>query len=506
MFERIARSVPVLAFLQALISASSLVVEIVAGRMLAPYVGMSIYTWTTVIAVVLAGFSVGHWWGGRIAEREQEAALSYTGWILMAAALTTAGAVLALQQLSAPALKMIHNPVLEVVALTSAIFFLPSLFAGVPAPVLAQLAVDDKEQRSGRALGTMFAAGSIGAIFGTMLAGFFFIPALGSSLSLLVVTVAYTAAGLFLMLIVKNRLALISALTLGALAIGISALSAAQVSACSKESQYFCIRVLNVSSDPASPVKRMVLDHLSHGTSARDAPRVMFSEFTAMLDGIARGRMAERQFTAFFIGGGSYSVPRAWVDRQTGPITVAEIDPEVTQTAIEDFWLDATQIDIVDADARRTLQSTSNKKFDVIIGDAFSDIAVPVHLVTREFFDLVAIRLNDDGVFLMNVVDFSDGLHALAAIYRTLDTVFPVVEIWTRATEPKPGEQRTFVFVAGQRETRFSSIIVPAPNRTEFAALHPSFAENTLRSLGDFVLTDDYAPVDYLLMKGRPTD
>ncbi len=49
---------------QAIVSAASLVVEIVAGRMLAPYVGMSLYTWTSVIAVVLAGFSVGHWLGG----------------------------------------------------------------------------------------------------------------------------------------------------------------------------------------------------------------------------------------------------------------------------------------------------------------------------------------------------------------------------------------------------------------------------------------------------------
>jgi len=56
--------------LQAGISSSSLVVEIVAGRMIAPYVGMSLYTWTSIIAVVLAGFSVGHWWGGRIAGRE----------------------------------------------------------------------------------------------------------------------------------------------------------------------------------------------------------------------------------------------------------------------------------------------------------------------------------------------------------------------------------------------------------------------------------------------------
>ncbi len=68
-----------LVVLQGGISAASLVVEIVAGRMLAPHVGMSLYTWTAVIAVVLAGFSAGHWWGGRLAALPTDRALAWTG-------------------------------------------------------------------------------------------------------------------------------------------------------------------------------------------------------------------------------------------------------------------------------------------------------------------------------------------------------------------------------------------------------------------------------------------
>jgi hypothetical protein len=82
---------------QAVVSGSSLVVEIVAGRMLAPYVGMSLYTWTSIIAVVLAGFSVGHWWGGHVAERPARQALVYTGWVLLAAAVTTGCALVLLR-------------------------------------------------------------------------------------------------------------------------------------------------------------------------------------------------------------------------------------------------------------------------------------------------------------------------------------------------------------------------------------------------------------------------
>src|SRR6266550_6678801 len=46
-----------------------LVLELVAGRILAPEVGVSLDTWTAVIGVVLAGLVLGNWLGGKIADR-----------------------------------------------------------------------------------------------------------------------------------------------------------------------------------------------------------------------------------------------------------------------------------------------------------------------------------------------------------------------------------------------------------------------------------------------------
>ena len=69
----------------------------------------------------------------------------------------------------------------------------------------------------------------------------------------------------------------------------------------------------------------------------------------------------------------------------------------------------------------------------VVVGDAYTDIAVPAHLVTREFFALVRSRLTDRGVYLMNVIDHADSLRALASILLTLRDVFPEVEVWTEA-------------------------------------------------------------------------
>src|ERR1044071_1099963 len=50
-------------------SACTLVLELVAGRLLAPYVGVSLYTWTSIIGVVLAGITGGAHAGGWLAGR-----------------------------------------------------------------------------------------------------------------------------------------------------------------------------------------------------------------------------------------------------------------------------------------------------------------------------------------------------------------------------------------------------------------------------------------------------
>jgi predicted membrane-bound spermidine synthase len=374
-----------------------------------------------------------------------------------------------------------------------------SLFAGVPAPVLTQVAVAQRADRSGRALGAMFAAGAVGAIGGTVLAGFVFIPWLGTALTLAIVTLIYLASAAMMFFLSRPVPRPALPLLVACLAVTMGTVTVTRLSNCTLESRYFCIRVLDVSADPADPVRRMVLDHLSHGTSSRDHPQLMLSEFTVMIDEIGRGRMGSEPFSAFFIGGGTYSVPRSWADRATGPITIAEIDPDVTAIAVRDLWVSADKFEILHEDARRALLRQDGKRYDVIVGDAFGDIAVPSHLVTREFFELVRDRLSEDGVFLMNVVDFPERLDALAAITATLQSVFPSVEIWTIQQPPVAGEQRVFVLAAGSRQTPFSSIVSGPPDPTRFAPFADSFVRQLVERSTTQVLTDDYAPIDRLL-------
>lgn len=478
--------------IQVVVSAASLVVEIVAGRMLAPYVGMSLYTWTAIIAVVLAGFSAGHWWGGRIAGRPD--ALRYTGWTLIGAALTTALAVGLLRWIAGPVLAGIDDPVWSIVVLCGAVFLLPSLFAGVPAPVLAQIGIETGRD-SGKALGALFAAGAIGAIAGTLLAGFVFISWLGSALTLAIVTAVYVLCAILCLAWGKARLGpagLASVLSLGLAGWAISA-----PSPCDVESDYFCIRSVDMSTDPDRPIRMMVLDHLVHGMSARDDPQVMFTDHAAMLDGLSRIRATRPDYSSFHIGGGTYSIPRAIAARGGGPVTVAEIDPQVTRIAARDFWFDPAGTEIMHRDARVALASRANR-YDVIVGDAFTDIAVPAHLITREFYQLVRSRLRPGGSYLMNVIDFEDRLQVLGAVVRTLQEVFPVVEVWTEAAQPRPGQRMVFVVVAGTERTPLPGFRTRSPEPIEFAALSDVMVAR-ITGADDLVLTDDFAPINRLM-------
>src|SRR3546814_17153356 len=107
--------------------------------------------------------------------------------------------------------------------------------------------------------------------------------------------------------------------------------------------------------------------------------------------------MGQRPFSAFFIGGGSYSIPRAWaaLDPRIA-VTVAEIDPAVTAVAVSDFWFDPASAHLLHDDARRALLSDP-ARYDAVIGDAFLDIAAPAHLVTRVFSAMVGERLAPSG-------------------------------------------------------------------------------------------------------------
>lgn len=480
-----------------LVSAAALVLEIVAGRLLAPFVGMSLYTWTAIISVVLAGLTIGHWIGGRLAETaDDRAARLRIGIALALAALTTLGALGLLKLAAAPLLAQGWHPVAAIVALTALLFLPPSLFAGVISPMLTKLAVDAAPGRASRIIGRMYALGAAGSILGTLAAGYVFISWIGSAGTVLAVALLYGA--LAVAFLPRRRVA--AAAILAAAAGGVAA-TGALASPCRTESGYYCLRVEDFSAESGRDSAVLVLDHLGHGINDAAEPRLLYSSYLHFADELAKRRFGPESISAFFIGGGAFTLPRAWAADYAAPrLHVAEIDPAVTELVKRDMWLDGGKIIVDHRDARVALQSLPREpQFDVVFGDAFHDIGIPPHLVTAEFHAEIAARLKPGGFYAINVIEARHEPRFLFALIQTLWRDFQAVEVWLDADDMSQGERLTYLVLASDTATDTPSLRSTRMVPRQWVRLKDQQVRAKVAGAAVPTLTDDFAPVDRLM-------
>lgn len=154
-----------------------MVLELTASRLIAKHVGSSLYTWTSVIGVVLAGITVGNFVGGWLAERFREGRV--LGWLFFLASVSCLS-VLWLDRVVAmkPRPEDTGWPT-WVFAIVAQMFFLPALALGTISPVVASLAIR-RSRRMGLTVGNVYAWGALGSILGTFLTGFWLIDQFGT--------------------------------------------------------------------------------------------------------------------------------------------------------------------------------------------------------------------------------------------------------------------------------------------------------------------------------------
>ena len=154
-----------------------MVIELIAGRIMAPYVGSSLYTWTSIIGVIMAGIALGNYLGGKIADRWPHP-LILTGIFLAGAAFTVA---------MLPIIEAVNNAIwsasfpvlLSLVLRIMSIFLLPALVLSMVSPFVIKLTLRDLGQTGG-VVGTIYAVSTTGSIVGTFLTGFYLITWFGT--------------------------------------------------------------------------------------------------------------------------------------------------------------------------------------------------------------------------------------------------------------------------------------------------------------------------------------
>ena len=509
-------------------SACALALEIVAGRILAPHLGVSLYTWTSVIGVVLAGVSLGSFAGGWAADRWRSPRL--LGLVLLAGGLAC---LLVLPLASLPADRAhfrlpcgpgpgesfggLCTPLLvtltRIVALTSAIFLLPSVLLGMVPPIAIRLALQGLAT-SGRTVGALYACSTLGSLAGTFLTGFWLISAVGTR------AIVFGAGALLLALAVWSGrlwrierplrgLPLLAGAALLVFILVVGRDRRALESGCYRETDYFCIKVYDQPIERDLTLRVLTLDHLVHSYNAPADPTYFeyayIRVYAELTDYVARIRP---NFRALFIGGGGYTLPRGLeVEYPSAELEVVEIDPGVTRTAYEQMGLRPdTRIVTHNLDARLVVeQLQGGPEYDLIYGDAFNDLSVPYHLTTLEFDQRIRALLRDDGLYLVNAIDRFRGGQFLAAMTRTLRQVFPHVYLLS-AGQPwfyLVDSPRTYVVAASATPLDLERLARVRPQglggRVWTNVMPAELMEPWLRETPGPILTDDFAPADNLI-------
>lgn len=478
---------------------ASMGLEILAGRIIAPEFGSSIYTWGSIIGVFLTALGVGYWLGGKRApERASDAAIVK---ILTESALFVAFVLFAgdavLQATDALPLPPRFAPLVPITVLFGA----PVFLLGFISPYAAELSMTES---TGSAAGRVYALGTIGSIVGSFATTFFLIPAFDVAViqlgfgALLLATAAAVAPGMGRQEWLHVGIAAV--VLLAAFSAHASGLTAPGDTVYRTGTAYSELRVTDDDG-----VRTMYLDGAPQSAMYLDGSDEYVFDYARAFhlpflyeDDIDR---------VLFIGGGGFSGPKRFVSEyENVTVDVVEIDPEVVGAAEKYFGVEESdRLRIHTTDGREFLQET-NHTYDLIVLDAYRQDQVPFHMTTAEFFDLASRNLDEDGVFVANLVSAKSGSGSafFRAEYKTLQQVFPQVYAFPTSdtnflqnievVATKDGEfvsKRELLERNRERRARVGLDLRPEIERYRSA-------EN-VNTRDVPVLRDDKAPVDRLL-------
>ncbi len=486
-----------------------MVIELVAGRMVAPIIGVSLYTWTSIIGVILAGISLGNFIGGKVADRW--ASRRTLGVIFLLAGLGALSVLLTVEAFGRTGLPALAwMPLIgRMVVFITAIYFVPSMTLGLISPVVIKLTLSDLKS-TGNVIGRIYAASALGSIVGTFATGYFLISWIGTRAISLGVGALLIGMGLLLGQWFRGRAASVAAAAVSAVIVGLAftqadGLTRFMASNCKYESNYFCIKVRDETQN-GKLYKVLSLDALVHSYNALDDPRELRYPYEQVGAEVAEFlQKRDGRIDLLLIGGGGYTLPR-YLEAvyPAATIDVAEIDPAVTAVAYAELGVTANpKTRSYNEDARQFLVTLDpDRRYNYIHGDAFNDFSVPYHLTTREFNDLVKRHLTPNGIYLANVIDGRD-IPFARALMRTLRASFAHVYFAPTNKAYVDILANTMLILATDRplDTTALNAMTGHDDRSQFGEWLIADRELSewLAEGEQFLLTDDYVPTDNLL-------
>lgn len=478
---------------------SVMVMELTAARIIAPILGSSVYTWTSVIGIVLLGTSVGNFLGGKFIDKKNSIyAQGIFFWLASISILFIPVFAKLIKHIA-----LMETPLWISVLLASGFLFLiPSFFLGATYPIILKLYLQNISS-AGKEAGSISAFWALGSILGTFLTGFVFVGYIGSNNTLFAVSVILFFCSLWLFPKNKNLL-LFSFLYLIVFFVSFfiqNSSDSSQAIIFEKESNYFKIRVADENTAFFKKTRILFLDADSHSVENRDGSSSdIYTNFCPAFSVFIDSDISN----IAVLGGGSLAISENFKKYYpSAAVTTAEIDPLVTKTAEKYFNTSPYVINHTQTEDGRLFLLRSEKKFDIIFSDAYNSfISVPWHLTTREFFQLAKNKLEPDGAFAINFISTRSGRES--GLYQSLgitfSSVFDNFYVFSYGENPLEIQNIILVGINSKKHLPNSNVQEKLSSLPNGDLLAKHFDETAKKETGAIILTDNFAPTDRLML------
>lgn len=386
---------------------SVMAIELGASRLMAPYFSSSQIVWTIIIGTIMIAMALGNILGGKMADKSENPDRLFA-WIFAAATWTMLIPLLGKFVISGVAVVLalfVTKNYLIWAALVSCIlvFVFPLLVLGMVTPNLVKFAVSSLEE-NGRTVGIIEACNTVGSILGTFLPTFVTIPYIGTALTFVIfASLLYIVSITYFILrkkfIVKCSVIAAVALVLGILSMNIGVAFWNGNILYEGESIYNYLRV--EEDDNSLILSTNVLFGVQSIKRKQGGLTGMYYDCALAAPAMAKNSPDDEISVCILgLGTGTFATQCEKYFGVTDTDGV-EIDKKIVKLAYEYFDL-SDNVNVFVEDGRAFISRTE-KKYDVIMVDAYQDITIPFHMSSREFFLEVRSHLKENGVMVVNM-------------------------------------------------------------------------------------------------------
>lgn len=482
---------------------SVMAVELGASRLLAPYFSSSQIVWTIIIGTIMIAMALGNIYGGKSADKSPNPDKLY-GRILIAAVwialIPVAGKYIVLG-ISALLIFTVNNNFLIIAAFCACmvIFVFPLFLLGTVTPSLAKYSVSSLDD-SGRTVGTLGAFNTIGSIIGTFMPTFVTIPAVGTSITFLIF------AGILIVLsviyFVSSRVGYKKIIISGVIFVSCCVFGHGDSFAFWQKDLTYegesIYNYLQVSEDDKQvSLSTNVLFGVQSVYMKDDTLTGLYYDYAMAAPLMVPDKNPDSMEVLILgMGTGTYATQ---CRKYFGDMNIegVEIDEKITKLSRKYFAL-PDDINVTTYDGRAFLNA-SDRKYDVIMVDAYQDITIPFQMSSVEFFRLVKSHLNENGVMVVNMnMRGNDDGDINQYLADTISSVFG--NVYTVEVDNSTNRE---LFASDNNDM----MGVLNDNISGIKDADLRFMMNKVRdnsiayNAGKLIMTDDNAPVELLGMK-----